>query len=129
MPAAAAKPTGTTDPEGKLRLERFFGAYKAYVLKHRKGPADEAALREFIAALPTDEKNNLKIGDDLDALFTSPRDGQKYEVRYGIALTMAARPRPSPGKQKGQNGKRYVALNVGYVQEYSEQDFNELKRK
>jgi len=121
--------TGTTDPEPKLRLERLLGSYKAFVVKNKKGPANEAALRTFLLALSQEEKNNLKIGDDLDALFVSPRDQQKYEVRYGLPLTVGGATEAVAWEKTGQDGHRYVALNIGYVQQYSEQDFQELKKK
>jgi hypothetical protein len=122
-------PPGTTDPEAKLRLERLLEAYKLYVAQKRKGPPGEAALRDFIQALPAEQKSALKVESDPGVLFTSPRDGQKYEVRYGLTLSGAGATEAVAWEQTGQGGMRYVALNVGYVQQYSDADFRELKKK
>lgn len=117
----------TTDPEAKTRLERLFALYKMYSGQKGKGPPNEQTLKDFYNSLPPDQKGHF--GDNLDALFMNPRDGEKYEVRYGIRLDPGG---PSQGimwERTGQGGKRYVALSMGYVVLRDEEGFKELKTK
>lgn len=121
-------PGTTTDPEAKTRLERLFEAHKSYVQEKKKAPADEKTFKEFLQEMPEEQKKAMRL-PNVDQLFISPNDNQPYVIRYGV--------RPNPGgateaimwEQTGQNGQRYVALNIGYVQRYSDQDFQELKKK
>jgi hypothetical protein len=121
--------TGTTDPEAKLRLERILEAYQAYISDNRTGPPDEAAFLAYLRTLPADKKKSMSLPDDLDALLTSPRDGQKYVIRYKIASFHEGQPRPVAWEQTGQGGMRWVALSMGYVEEYDEEYLNELKKR
>ncbi len=123
--------TGTSDPEAKLRLERLLEVYQTFASRQPqgKGPPDEQALKDFVKKLPREEQDRLKVGDDVEAaLLTSPRDGQKFEVRYGLALDPAAETRAVAWEKTGKNGKRYVALSMGYVEEYEEEGFQALKK-
>jgi hypothetical protein len=122
-------PTGTTDPPAKLRLERLLECYRSYAAEEKTPPPDEKALKDYIAGLPADRREAAGMTEGVDELFVSPRDGQKYVVRYGL--------RPDPGGETeavaweavGQGGARFVALSVGYVEEYGEAEFNELKKQ
>jgi hypothetical protein len=116
------------EPDAKVRLTKFLRVYQVYVAKHRKGPPSESALREFGQKLSAQQRDEYLIGDDLDSIFTSPRDNQKYVVRYGLRLDPSASARAVAWEACGQNGKRYVALSIGYVEEYDEQTFKEYSR-
>jgi hypothetical protein len=101
--------------------------YQVYVEKNKKGPPNESALREFGQKLSPQERDEYLIGDDLDGIFTSPRDNQKYVIRYQL--------KPDPGQTRaiaweaaGQGGKRFVALSTGYVEEYDDETFQQYKR-
>src|SRR5262245_13040032 len=59
------------------RLAKLMNLYRAYVDKNHKGPANEEALREFGQKLSPQERADRLIGDDLESIFTSPRDNQK----------------------------------------------------
>jgi len=119
---------GTSDPPAKLRLEKVFEMYQAYINQKGKPPPNEDGFKEFVRSLPPEEKKLAGITDDVDAFLVSPRDGQKYVIRYGL--------RPDPGgatqaiawEQAGKNGTRYVALSIGYVQQCDEETFNSYKK-
>jgi hypothetical protein len=65
----------------------------------------------------------------VDRLFTSPRDGSKYAVRYGVAASPEGMASEALAwEQSGEKGKRFVALTVGHVEEYAEEEFNPLKK-
>jgi hypothetical protein len=118
----------TTDPEAKLRLERILEAYTWYIQDHRKGPPDEKTFLAYLRKLPAEKHKRLQVGDDIDSLMTSPRDGQRYVIRYNLANLLEGDTRAVAWEHTGYGGKRFVALNMGYVEEYREEDFNELKK-
>jgi hypothetical protein len=115
------------EPEAKVRLTKLLRLYQVYAEKNRKGPPNEQALRDFGQKLSAKERDEYLIGDDLDGIFTSPRDDQKYVVRYNV--------RPDPGVPRalaweatGAGGLRYVALSVGYVEEYDDETLQQYKK-
>jgi len=109
------------DSEGKTRITQLKQLYKAYVDRNKKGPADEAALREFGSKLTAEERASYLIGDDIDALFTSPRDKQKYVIRFNQKFEPTGPMRGVVWEAQGQDGRRYVALTNGYVEEYRDE--------
>jgi hypothetical protein len=121
-------PTGTTDPIGKLRLEKLLRMYQFHATKKGKGPANEQALKDFIKNLSAEEKKQYEVPDDVDALFVSPRDGQPYTMRYGVVPNPSSS-EPLIWEQAGQDGKRFVALSMGYVEEKSDDEFQALRKK
>lgn len=122
-------PTGTSDPPAKLRLERLLEFYRSHLDERKKPPADEKAFKEYIRGLPADRKQGFGMTADPDELFTSPRDGQKYRVRYNLRFTPGGSAEAVAWEAAGANGSRYVALSVGYVEEYDEERFAEFKVK
>src|SRR5206468_7187419 len=73
---------GGSKPDVLDRLKKLYNLYSAYIEKNQRAPASEDALREFGQKLPATERADRSIGDDLDTIFTSPRDGKKFIVRY-----------------------------------------------
>jgi hypothetical protein len=118
----------TTEPEAKVRLTKLLRLYQVYVEKNKKGPPGEQALRDFGRQLSPRERDEYLIGDDLEGIFTSPRDGQKYVIQYGLKLDPGARTRAVAWEAQGQGGKRFVALSMGYVEEYDDETFKEYKK-
>jgi hypothetical protein len=116
------------EPDAKVRLTKLLRLYQVYVTKNRQGPSGESALREFGQKLSTQQRDEYLIGDDLESIFTSPRDNQKYVVRYNLRLNPSASARAVAWEANGYNGKRYVALSIGYVEEYDEQTFKEYSK-
>ena len=116
-------PHGTTDPPAKLRLEKIFQFYQAYTRQRHRPPPDEEAFKDYLRDLPADEKAVARLGDDVDDFLSSPRDGEKYLIRYGPIVDVGGLTRAIAWEQTGVNGKRFVALSVGYVQECDEETF------
>ena len=107
------------EPDAKERLEKLYNLYRAYADKNQKPPPSEEALRDFAAKLSPEERAARLIGDDLEKIWMSPRDKEKYVVKYNV------RPEPAVNRAvaweaKGSNGMHYVALTMGYVVEYDE---------
>jgi hypothetical protein len=116
------------DPEAKVRLEKLLRLYQVYVEKNKKGPANEQALRDFGGKLSLKERDEYLIGDDLDGIFTSPRDNQKYVIQYNLKLDPGGDTRAVAWEATGQGGKRFVALSMGYVEEYDDETFQQYKK-
>ncbi len=126
---SSTPPMTTSDPPASLRLQRLLEFYRSYTDEKKKPPADEAALKDYIRGLPGDRKEGFGMPENVDELFISPRDKQKYVVRYKVKWDVGGETEAVAWEEKGEGGMRYVALNVGYVQEYDEQGFQELKKK
>ena len=88
----------------------------------------DRALREFGQKLSPKERDDYLIGDDLDNIFTSPRDNQKYVIQYDLKLDPGGQTRAVAWEANGQGGKRFVALTMGYVQECDDETFKEYKK-
>lgn len=110
-----------SDSEGKTRVTQLLRLYKAYYDRNKKGPPDEQTLREFGNKLTAEERASFLISDDIDTLFTSPRDKQKYVIRYNQRLEPTGPMRGIAWEAQGEEGRRYVALSNGYVEEYREE--------
>jgi hypothetical protein len=115
------------EPDAKDRLEKLYNLYRAYAEKNNKPPPSEQALRDFAAKLTPEERSARLIGDDLEGIFTSPRDNEKFVIKYNV------RPEPAVNRavaweSKGENGMRWVALTMGYVVEYDEQQLKEYTK-
>jgi hypothetical protein len=117
-----------SEPDAKVRLTKVLRLYQVYVDKNKKGPPDEQALREFGQKLSPKERDEYLIGDDLESIFTSPRDKQKYVIQYNLRLSPGGPNRAVAWEATGQGGMRFVALSIGYVEEYDDETFQQYKR-
>ncbi len=122
------KPIENTEPPEKTNLTRLFNLYKYYVEKNSKGPPDEQALRDFAAKLTAQEREDQLIGEDLTAIFVSPRDKQPYVVVYNKTVDMTGEPVAIAWESSAVAGMRYVALSLGYVEEYDDETFASYKK-
>jgi hypothetical protein len=113
--------SGNTETDAKVRLTQVLRLY------NQQGPASEAALREFGQKLTPQERDEYLIGEDLESIFTSPRDNQKFEVRYGVVIDPSVT-KALAWEATGKDGKRYVALTNLYVEEYDEETFQQYKQ-
>jgi hypothetical protein len=116
------------EPEAKTRLTKVLRLYQVYADKNKTSPPSEQALREFGQKLSAKERDEFLIGDDLDGIFTSPRDQEKFVVRYNLKFDRGGPTRAIAWEATGQGGKRFVALSIGYVEEYDDQTFKEYSK-
>jgi hypothetical protein len=124
-----SKPVGGDAPqEAKEHLWQLFRLYKAYVERNKKGPPDEQALRDFGNKLSIEERKGYIIGEDIDGLFVSPRDKQKYVIRYNQRLDPVGGTRGVIWEVEGMGGTHLMALSNGYVEEYDETMFKEYSK-
>lgn len=125
----AGCPSQTAAPvsDVQTRLSHLMNLYRFYVEKNQKGPASEEALREFGQKLSPEERANRLIGDDLENIFTSPRDNQKFLIKFNI------KPEPSTNRAlaweaTGKDGRHFVALTMGYIVEYDEEQLKQYTK-
>lgn len=114
-------------PDAEDRINKLYNLYRAYVDAHQRPPPNEQALREFGQKLTPEQRSARLIGDDLENIFISPRDGKKFVVRYNVRLD------PSQSKaviweETGQNGLHWVALSIGYTTQCDEETLKEYTR-
>jgi hypothetical protein len=103
--------------------------YSFYVGQHQgKSPPSEADLKTFIKSLPAERLKQFNI-DDVDAIFTSPRDGKPYQVTYGGKGGRPGGPTPVAWEQDGKGGKRFVVDSLGKLEEVDEAKFQEMVHK
>jgi len=115
-------------PDAKERITQLSRLYKAYFERNKKGPPDEQALREFGQKLTPDERKGYLVGDDIESLFVSPRDKQKYVIRFNQPMSPTGGTKGLIWEAEGQGGRRLVALSNGYVEEYGEAMFKEYTK-
>jgi len=111
---------GASADDGRTKITNLFHLYKAYTEQNKKGPADEQALMDFGKKLTAEQRAGYIIPDDIDGLFVSPRDKQKYVIRWGAKLEPTGPPKGIIWEAQGKGGTRFVALAMGYVEEYDE---------
>jgi hypothetical protein len=127
--ASCRQPVGGDAPfEAKDHLWQVFRLYKAYVEHNKKGPPDEQSLREFGKQLTPEERKSRLIGDEIDSLFVSPRDKQKYVIRFNQRLDPVGPMRGVIWEAEGKDGTHLMALSNGYVEEYDETMFKEYSK-
>jgi hypothetical protein len=108
-PRKAAK---APELEAKERLAKLYRLYQTYCDRNHAAPPGEQALKEFYQRQPPEEKQALDLGDDIDELFVSPRDGQKYEVAWGIVPDLT-KTRAIIWEKSGKDGMHFVAISPG----------------
>ena len=95
-------------------------SYGQYISQHRgRPPKSEKVLRKFIEE-QSDTFLDSFSAESIDDLFTSPRDNEPYVVVYGKKASVVAY------EKVGVDGKRFVAYDIGGVEEVDEAKFAEL---
>jgi hypothetical protein len=119
--------SGATQPDAQHRISELFNLYRLYVEKNRKGPSNEEALREFGQKLSETERADRRIGNDLDIIFTSPRDNKKFVVQYNVKVDPSQN-RAIVWEETGVGGMRLVALSIGYIVEYDDKMLKDVQK-
>ena len=94
-------------------------SYGQYCSQHRgRPPRSEEAFKKFIES-QGDAFLESFGATEIDDLFVSPRDGEPYVVVYGKKAEVVAY------EQTGADGMRFVAYDIGAVEEIDEATFEE----
>ncbi len=123
LPGCGRTAAGGSEPEVKVRLQRLLALYHQYVRKHGKGPSNVHDLVQFGQKLTPAERASYLIGDDLESIFISPRDNQRFQIRWNLKLDATGDTRTVAWEATPQNGMRYAALSMLYVEQYDEETF------
>ena len=109
-------------------IKRVANLYMAYQFrKGMKGPADEATFKKFIQSeMPARKLELMRVDkNNVEGLFKSERDGEPFQVRYGLSggpSTVFA----VVFEKTGQGGKRLVAFTNGSVEEADPARYEQL---
>lgn len=114
-------------PDAEDRLIKLYNLYRAYVEAEKRPPPNEEALRQFGRKLTPEQRSARLIGEDLESIFVSPRDGKKFVVRYNVRIDPGQN-RAVIWEETGENGLRWVALSIGYTTQCDEETFKEYSR-
>jgi hypothetical protein len=99
--------------DGRLAIENVAKWRQLYCADHGgQPPADEAAFVAFI-----DRKLGERGEGVADDLLVSPRDGQRYVVRYGKEAAKLRESDVAVHEQQGAGGRVLVALESGRSRE------------
>jgi hypothetical protein len=110
--------SGVTQTSTKTRIESLYNLYKSYIDVKKKSPPNEQALRDHYKELTEQQLDEMLISRDLEAIFVSDRDNQPFQVAYGQNLNPGGEPVAVIYEKTGANGTKYVALSIGYSEEY-----------
>ncbi|HEY2411137.1 MAG TPA: hypothetical protein VGI40_02785 [Pirellulaceae bacterium] len=119
-------PIAPLEASAQDRLYKLFNLYRFYIEKNRKPPASEEDLAAFGKKLDATERESRNLGNDIDSLFVSPRDKKKFIVRYNLANLESAR--SLAWEAEGKDGRRFIALTRGNVEEYDQEMFNQYTK-
>jgi hypothetical protein len=121
--------SGGTQTSTKTRIESLFNLYKSYIETKKKAPPNEQALRDYSKELTEQQLDDLLIGRDLESIFVSDRDNEPFQIAYGQMLKSGEDPVAIIYEKTGLNGMKYVALSIGYSEEYDEETLQEYLPK
>ena len=114
---------GPPPPDGQLAIEDVAKWYQTYrEFNGRKAPANEQA---FVAFIEGKLKERGAV-PDIQALLTSPRDGQKYVVLYGKPAPKNPERAVAVHEKEGYDGKKLVAFELGYSQEVDDAELQKF---
>lgn len=114
---------GATTPEAAMQAandsnaKRLSNLYLMIQMKSApkfEGPKDEAEFKATIKETPSETLSPMGVSaSDVDSLFVSERDGEPFEIRYGLKGSPYGSSDPVIFEKTGVDGKRTVAfLNV-----------------
>jgi len=117
---------GSKSPAGTSKDAEFKALVTLYssLIKHGRAPTSEAEFKDAIKNRLAPVAQALKVGD-VDALFTSSRDGKPVVVIYGKRSAGMSQDVVAY-EQVGVDGKRLVGYSLGMVEEVDEARFREL---
>jgi len=92
--------------------QRLANLYVSHQQHNRgAGPKNEDAFKAYIKQVNPVLLERIGVDpNQVDALFTSDRDGEKLEVRYGIKGFTTSEPEPVVFEKTGVDGVRLVAF-------------------
>jgi hypothetical protein len=111
----------------KSNIQRVANLYTAFqTYKNGRGPADEAEFKAFIKEFDPARLKMMGVDpNNLDALFTSERDGKPLTLRYAVGGGRGASS-PVAFEGEGKDGKKQVAFTGGKVETVDESTYQDF---
>jgi hypothetical protein len=114
--------------EGEKNIQALSVMWGRHISSNRgQSPPNEAAFKKFIQTTGKDELTGMGLDpNNLDKLFTSPRDNQPYGLAYRMPATTPGADGTMPmviWEKTGVNGKRMVANSLGKIEEIDDAEF------
>lgn len=109
-------------PENRGAIENVAKWFQLYHTRTGKPPQNEEELVTFVESELSQRGQTL----DREKLLTSPRDGQKFVVRYGEPLSNNQEENWVVREQEGYDGKVLVANEFGSSREVDEAELQSL---
>ena len=109
-------------------IKRLANLYFLFQSSHEwRGPDDEEEFKEFIRNAPS--RKLERIGVDLgalDDLFVNERDGEPFEIRYGVEGNMMGCSKPVIFEKAGVNGLKMVGFLDMIQREVEQGEYEQL---
>ena len=110
------------------RSKQLANLYMMYQAGHGwVGPKDETDFKEFIQGVNSASLEKMGVDvSDIEALFTSERDGEPFKIRYQVRGGMGASD-PVIFEATGKRGKRIVGFTaMREVEVESDEEYDKL---
>ncbi|HET6575122.1 MAG TPA: hypothetical protein VFG68_16060 [Fimbriiglobus sp.] len=105
------------------RLSNFYAGFQNG--KGGKGPKDEAEFKEFIKAHDAERLRTMGFDPgNVDAAFTSERDGQPFKIRWKVGGGRGS-VAPVVFEAVGKDGKKQVGFTGGKVEEVDDATYQQ----
>ena len=93
-------------------MQRLANLYAAFQSRHDwRGPTDEAEFKEFLNSWNPDKLAAIGVEPGaIEELFISDRDGEPFQIRYGVAGHIMGSDAPVVFEAAGVKGKRMVGF-------------------
>jgi hypothetical protein len=108
-------------------VKRLSNLYQSFASRNGwRGPQDEAEFKAFIREFPSHRLEMLGVDPaQIDALFVAERDGQPFQVKYGISTGLGA-VIAIVFEQQGAEGTKVVGFTDGSIQTVDESQYRKL---
>ncbi len=108
----SVSPDDAVAAANSTNIQRVTNLYLAYQANNNWiGPADEAALKDFIRGLPESQLTRIGVNPgQLDELFISDRDSQPFKIRYKVLGNVRGSEEPVVFEAEGSGGQRMVGF-------------------
>jgi len=112
-------------------LDRICTLYFTFQMENQNnGPADEATFREYINKRSPASLERIGVDpSNIDALFTSDRDGEKFEILWGVNASPRGEPVAIVAESVGVDGKRMIGFHKKPHKEVDEAEYKQLFSK
>jgi len=112
----------------KTNIQRLTNLYVMYQMKNNfKGPKDEATFKAFLKNVKSETLGSMGVTpDSIDELFICERDGEPFNIRYGVPTTTRGSKEPVVFQKTGSGGKRMVGFLNMVQREVDEAEYDSL---